>query len=539
MQKKWLIGAGVVVLGLVALKTCAPKPAPKAKEETYTVKAQEIAQRVVEAGTVDAFEVVEVKSQAGGRVARLLVQEGDVVERGSLIALIDPRETRNRVDQDSANLRSAQAGAQRTAIEMQQRRVTAATALARAKSRVEQLRLELAAQPTLVNANVSQAQAALNSALAARQALVQATQRTERAEAENAVQEAQTSLKVAEADLRRETELLNVGYTSRREQEAALDRRNQAKVRLDNAKERARSLANQQLAAVRSADQNVAQARAELNRAQANTNQTPLKRKELDQAMQDVRNAEVGLRDIAALQATYAQNRASVDLNSSSLRESQRLLSETEIRAPIGGVVASRKIKVGETVSALNSFSSGTAIVTIEDRSSMLVKIQINEVDVAKLSTGMPATINIDALPGKEFKGTISKVAPASVRGAAAQLEATAGGSDRQVVKYQVEVRMTDANEAVRSGMTAKCTIISREQPNALTVPPTFLVREGGNRFVMIGSSLATAKKTPVTTGIETGTKVEILTGVRDGDLLVKPNFSGPARKGADFGPGD
>ncbi|MBL8049302.1 MAG: efflux RND transporter periplasmic adaptor subunit [Chthonomonas sp.] len=539
MRKKWPWIVGLVVVGFVAFKSCGGKPPEKVKDETFTVKRAEISQRVIEAGTVDSTEVVEVKSQAGGRVAKLFVDEGDVVAKGALIALIDPRETKNKVDQDAANLRSAQAGAQRTSVEIQQRRVTAAAALMRARSRFTQLQIELEAQPTLVSAGVSEAQAALNSAIAARQALAGATQPTERAEAENAVREADTSLSVAEADLRRETELLRVGYTSKREQEAAADRVSQAKVRLQNAKDRVAALNAQQTSARRSADQQVEQARATLNRAMVNRNQTPLKRKELEQAMADVRTAEAGLRDVQALQASYAQSMASVDLSASALNESRRLLSETEIRAPIAGIVTSKKIKVGETVSALNSFSSGTAIVSIEDRTSMLVKIQINEVDVAKIDLGMSATITIDALPGKEFKGQVSKVAPASVTSAAAQLEKTAQGSDRAVVKYQVEVRMDDATAAVRSGMTAKCTILSKQVPSAFVVPPNYVVREGSKRFVMLGADAKTAKKTEVTLGIETGANVEVVTGLREGDVLVKPGFSGPARKGASFGPGD
>lgn len=537
MQKKWIFWGGGLILVAVVVKTCSGgQGAPPPAERTYTVKALDLEQKVVESGTIDATEVVEVKSQAGGRVSRLFVDEGDMVTKGQLIALIDPRETRNRVAQDAALLRSAQAGAQRTALEIGQRRISAQAAYSRARSRADQVRIELAAQPKLTRANIQQAEASLRAAVAAREALMAATQKNELSEARNAVTEAETALAIAENDLQREAKLLEVGYTSKREQEAALDRRTQAQVRLQNARDRLRGLSAQQASALRAADERVAQAQAELTRARTNSNQDQLKAKELEQAVADLRTAEAGLRDVQVLQASLAQGQAAVDQNASSLNESRRLLGETEIRAPITGIIGSKKIKVGETVSALNSFSSGTAIFTIEDRNAMIVKIQINEIDVAKLKLGMPATVEIDALPKEKFTGKVSKIAAASVTSTTEQLQQNSQGN-RAVVKYQVEIRLEDHPMELKSGMTARCTMVTQSRKGILAIPAEYLGKDGEKRFVLIGKTTKTAKRTPVTVGLETGAKVEVLTGLRDGDVLAKPTFTGPKRQGENFGP--
>lgn len=537
MQKKWIFWGGGLILVAVVVKTCSGgQSAPPPAERTYTVKALDLEQKVVESGTIDATEVVEVKSQAGGRVSRLFVDEGDMVTKGQLIALIDPRETRNRVAQDAALLRSAQAGAQRTALEIGQRRISAQAAYSRARSHADQVRIELAAQPKLTRANIQQAEASLRAAVAAREALMAATQKNELSEARNAVTEAETALAIAENDLQREAKLLEVGYTSKREQEAALDRRTQAQVRLQNARDRLRGLSAQQASALRAADEHVAQAQSELTRARTNSNQDQLKAKELEQAVADLRTAEAGLRDVQVLQASLAQGQAAVDQNASSLNESRRLLGETEIRAPITGIIGSKKIKVGETVSALNSFSSGTAIFTIEDRNAMIVKIQINEIDVAKLKLGMPATVEIDALPKEKFTGKVSKIAAASVTSTTEQLQQNSQGN-RAVVKYQVEIRLEDHPMELKSGMTARCTVVTQSRKGILAIPAEYLGKDGEKRFVVIGKTTKTAKRTPVTVGLETGAKVEVLTGLRDGDVLAKPTFTGPKRQGENFGP--
>src|ERR1700722_15183028 len=97
MKKSFTIGCIVVLvlvcgLGGFALKGLKP-PAPKTADASVTVQRGDLSVQVVETGTLNADNVVELKSLVSGRLKTLLVDEGDRVKAGQLIAVIDPRET--------------------------------------------------------------------------------------------------------------------------------------------------------------------------------------------------------------------------------------------------------------------------------------------------------------------------------------------------------------------------------------------------------------------------------------------------------------
>lgn len=541
MKKVALIVAVVIIIvcsgGIFAFskykQAMAAKTSDPGRNEA-TVERGSIQIQVVETGTVDAVKAVEVKSRVAGRLKQLLVDEGDVVQAGQLIGIIDPQETELRVKQDQAQLRGARSAVERASVEISQRRITAREALDRAKKRVEQLELELKVQPTLTKAAIDTAQTAYESALQARDQLVKATQPNERTAAESALREAESTVRNAEREAQRREDLLAKGYVSLREAEDARLQLDLARTRLKAAQDRYARIDAQQKLELQQAEQRVLQTAAELSRAKANQVQDKLKAKEYETALSALRDAEAGLRDVEALALARAQSQATVDQIDSSVRESLRQLGETEIRAPLSGVVAKRMIQEGELVSSLSSFSSGTPIVRIEDRRAMLVKLSINEIDVAKLKLGMPAKVNVDAIPNHEFEGTVTKIAPTSVQG-------TAQSSGDPVVRYQVEIQIADRDERLKSGMSAKCTVVALKLDNVLKLPIEFVAKDAKGRYAMLPADKKDPKSKPkrvdLKTGEETPTAIQILEGLKEGQKVVKPEYKGPKRKGAQFGP--
>ncbi len=513
--------------------------AAKPAETEYTVENGPISVQVVESGPLEAVRTVEVKSRVSGRVAKLYVDEGDMVKAGQLIAIIDPQETELQVKQNQAQLKGAQAGSQRMAIEIEQRRVTAQTALAKARNQAAQLKLELNAQPALTTASLRTAESGLRSAEQGHELLVKVTQPNARVQAETAVTNARAGVLNAEQQYNRNKELFDLGYVAKRELEAAELNLQNAKGTLTTAQDRLQRIDDEQALERRQSEEKLAQARAEYNRTKANTVQDDLKKKQYERALQDVRDAEVALKDVQALQASRRQQQASVEQLQSVLGDSLRLLGETEIRAPVDGIVTKRLVQEGELVASLSSFSSGSPIVKVEDRGTMLAKLQINEIDVAKLSIGTPVEIKVDAIPNRKFAGRVSKIAPASI-------ETAAGGGGSPVVKYEVEVRLDEASTALKSGMTAQCTMKVLDLPNAVRVRTEFVGREkDGRTFVLlITGPAAKGKKEPetrkvlVTVGAASGAFTEITEGVKVGDKLLKPPYTGPKRSGLmQFGP--
>lgn len=538
-----VVGVGFLAMRSFRTAAAAAKPAG----DTHTVARGDITVQVVETGTVDSVKAVEVKSRVGGRVARLLVDEGDLVNEGDLIAVIDPQETELRVEQDRAQLRGAESALTRSAVEIEQRLITSRTAVDRARARVAQLRKELEAQPTLTRTAIRASETQLATAQQSLKQLREATLPNARSNADASVQEAQLQLDNANREVTRRQGLLAKGFISEREMEDARLNQELAMTRLRNAQDQRARLGQDQNLQIRQAEERVAAAEADLQRARANSIQDDIKQKELDTALASLREAEVGLRDVEVLRASRAQSQATVDQLRSSLGDSLRQLGETEIRAPVTGVISRRLIQEGELVTSLGSFSSGTPIVRLEDRSRMRVKLQVNEIDVARLRLGMKADVEIDAIPNVTFKGEVDKISPSS------ESIATGQASADPVVKYAVEIQLDRPDERLKSGMTAKCTVVTLRRPNVVRIPEEYLGKDEKGTFVMLapattpasGSAAAKADskaqgtRTAVTVGASAGGYAEILDGIKEGAKLVKPEFKGPARRGAQFGPDD
>lgn len=525
------------ILGILFLALCAFggylaksfKPQAPKDDNIATVTKGDVAVNVIDTGTVDAVKTVEVKSRVSGRLAKLFVDEGDHVTQGQLIALIDPKETRLQVEQGRAQLRGAQSAVAKAGLEMQQRRQTAQAAYLQAKSRLAQLEAESGAQPTLTSAAIVQAQASLATAQHERDRLVQSSQPNQRASAAASLREAQANYEAAKLDYQRQQDLLAKEFTSTKNVELARQNVDVAKARLDNANESMNRLDAQLAAELAKADDAIRQAQAQLSQSKANSIQDRVKREDYLAQVQQVNQARAALQDVEIMEKGRQQSQAQADQLSSSLADSERQLGETEIRAPITGIVTKKLVQEGELVANLSSFSSGTPIVRIEDRSSMLVKMDVNEIDTARMSLDMPATITIDALPDLKLKGKVHKIAPSSTT-------TTSAGQD-PVVKYQVEITVLDHDPRIRTGMSAKVTLAVAERKNVLTLPIEYIVKEDSKRFVEIPSKQPLKpdekrERKEIKTGLENGSVVEITSGVTEGEKFYRPEFNGPKRKG-------
>ena len=219
------------------------------------------------------------------------------------------------------------------------------------------------------------------------------------------------------------------------------------------------------------------------------------------------------------------------------LGDSTRNLNETQIRAPMDGIITKKEIQEGELVASLSSFSSGTGIVRLENRHALRVVLNVNEIDVAKMLEGMNADVEVDALPDKNFTGMIKRIAPASTN-----VQSATQSSTETVVKYQVEVWLSSADPHLRSGMSAKCTIEVEHKRNILKLPLEFVGKDDNGQYVMASpkkGSKDAAQRLAVKTGVSTGSEIEITSGAPEGTIVEKPKFSGPARQGFMQGGGD
>jgi HlyD family secretion protein len=541
----WIVGGLIVVCGFgaFAMKSFAGgKPDPNAKPTEVKVSRDDLTVTVVENGTVDAEKSVEVKGRVTGRLAKLFCDEGDSVKQGQLLAIIDPMETQLQVEQNAAQLQGATSAVEKSAVEIRQRKLTAQAAYQQAKARAEQLRLALKVQPALTTAAVTEAKTALESAKQDRDRLVNSINPTQRVSSETGQREAKMNLDQAQRELLRQTDLETKGYVSGKTVEDAKLQVDLARAKLDSATESNARIEAQLKADVAKSNEAIRQAQAALDRAQLNAVQDKVKVQEYLSALADIETAKANLMDPESLEKGRQQNLATVAQLSSVLRDAQRQLRETDIRAPITGIVTRRELQVGELATGLSTFGAGSTIVKIEDRTHMRVKLNMNEIDTAKISLGMKAKIDIDALPNDSFTGYVTKIAPASIDSATATTTSVANTD--AVVRYQVEIRLDKSVPALRSGMSAKCRLDVVHRDKVIVLPNDYLGKDGKTNFVMLLTGGTKEKpvytRTTVTVGLSSGSKVEVISGLKEGDTVRKPDYKGPERKGMmSMGPDD
>lgn len=198
----------------------------------------------------------------------------------------------------------------------------------------------------------------------------------------------------------------------------------------------------------------------------------------------------------------------------------QDRLRYTRILAPIGGTVIARNIEPGESViPGAQATMDGKALLTVADLSALLVKVNLNQIDVAKVAVGRTATLTLDALPGKTYEARITKVAPASVKLA---------GKDQEV--FPVEALLEKPDGLVKPGMTADVRVHLDSKPNVLVLPLEAIVKESGKSFVTKvvddGPKGTKQEKIEVTVGLRNDHEVEV-TGLAEGTkVMLKPASS-------------
>jgi HlyD family secretion protein len=534
--------SSIWAISIVALSIIGcGKREEKVVEVPLTVAKGNVDITIIENGTVDSVKTVEIKPQVSGRLIRLLVDEGSVVKAGDLVAIIDPKPTQLQLDSSRAQLMGAQSSVDRTTIEISQRITTSRAAVVNAEARVRQLELDLKSAPALLQAEINQAKANVASAIQDRDRFLSNSQPTQRASAKANLDEAEQNLKNVQLDLARQKELEEKGYVAGKMVENASLAVELAKARYYSAKtayDRIEAGFSSELAR---AEESIKNAKAALSRASTNLYTLDNKRQDLRSAKADLEKARAGLSDPAALEKSKLQSKASVMQLQASLQENERLLRETNVYSQISGIVTKRLLQVGENATGLGQFSSGTTIVRIEDRTQMRVKLAVNEIDVARLSIGMEAEVNVDAVPNKTLKGRISKIAPAKQ---IAEGQTALVGSD-SVVKYEVEIMLNEVDPGLKSGMSAKCTMRVANRKDVVFLPAEYTEKKGNDYFAYFPAANPKDPKSkptsvPIKVGLVTSSKIEILSGIKIGDKVIKPEFKGPSRKGfMQMGPDD
>lgn len=572
MKKKLVIGCGLSVVLFLALVSRAvhvlmaatPKP-----EQTETVKRGDVEIKVVETGTIEPLHKVEIKSMAGGKLLKMLFEEGDTVHAGQVMSTVDPQEIDTQVAALEAQLKGAQAqlaAAQKgevyqkdqtsTGIEQYQQNMEAAAA------HVREMEADARVQPKLTEESIAQAQANLEAAQANLKALqesqnllVQSTDPQNLVSAQVAYDQAKSQADNSQHNVDRQKALLEKGYVAKQVVEQAqtdFDVANahlrDVKQKLDLIKDTNRLTEANMRNQVANAAGVVRQMEAALVQAQSSV--APLEKQ------QELANARAALAQAKAQLAAARSNKTQDQIKKDDIMAAEANVGNLQnqldqmkvqrtyctISSTMTGVVTKKYSEVGELItSAIASFSSGTPIYQVADLSTMLIKINVNEVDIAKLKLHLLTEVTSDSAKGALFIGHIRKVAPSALTSDSAG-SSSASTSSGGVIRFPVEIQIDHSDSRLKPGMSARCAMIVARRKNVLRLPANCVLGTGDKATVQIvtdvvkdGQKTQKTESRPVVVGLRGDDYVEIVSGVKEGEKVRPGAYTGPPRKAIDI----
>ena len=197
--------------------------------------------------------------------------------------------------------------------------------------------------------------------------------------------------------------------------------------------------------------------------------------------------------DLTEAIQSAAETLRSAELNMDNLQEA---MNNYTVTSPISGTIIEKNAKAGDALTA------GADLCTIYDLSYLVMVINVDELQVSDISVGQSVQVTADAVPDKTYTGTVTRVS-------------MKGSSNGGTTTYPVTVRI-DETEGLRPGMNANAEIVIAEAKNALAVPNAAIVR--GGYVLVTKDSPSAANADPDMTAPEGYVYVPVKTGVSDDD---------------------
>ncbi len=221
-------------------------------------------------------------------------------------------------------------------------------------------------------------------------------------------------------------------------------------------------------------------------------------------------NRNLELQKKGLVSATALDNlRYELDAAKASWELARLQLSYTDIRAPIAGTVTQRLdvVKVGNTVTPVGGVieSADSALFVVEDLDTLMLRVNVPERELAKLSVGQPAELSFDAVPGQSFRGEIALISPYV---------------NADTATFSTRIRVTETGGLLRPGMFARVAIVYERKPDALQIPRTALLDSDGPPKVFVVKDGKAAERA-VQLGLSNGAWIEVTNGLVDGEQVV------------------
>ena len=328
-------------------------------------------------------------------------------------------------------------------------------------------------------------------------------------------------------------------------------------------------------AAVKSAEDNVAVAQAQVDHDRADVEQKKidLKRSQelFDQkliAAQDfeakkvtyelaVATLQASERKVEQAKAAHLQSGAQLASAQKKVAQAQAMvsrskdvLSQYDAVAPLDGVVTNLPVRVGETVVPGIQNSAASTIMTIADMSIITAEVNVDETDIVSVKMDQPAEVSIDAIPNQTFKGRVIEIGDTAIVRSSGVAASQSQTSSQEAKDFKVVIALDIPQNLVRPGLscTAKITTATRSHVLAIPIQALTIRQKSQLQPRKLGQpapqldpaaqkvaneelqgvfvvSKGKAQFREVKTGVSGATDLEVLSGLKDGDEIITGSY--------------
>jgi len=541
-----IVVAAIVVVGLKVLaarKTAAALAARRTGVSSmYVVAPQDVATLTTVSGTVVPLRSATLTAQAQGTITGVYKKEGDSVKAGEVIVSIDSAARDNQLAQAESNYQTSLLNIEAAnTTDLTATKTQLETALKQAQIQ------ELQAENNLKNATVYSTSATtaanLQEAVTKSEEILSTAQANLKylqdyntssvSQSDLAVQQAQFNLTTAEnqlvldaADPKVTTAVTTADLAKVDSARFSLENANanaEADKTTANASVAQRNLnleaaqlqVNQDERAVTTAKNNLA---ANQKTVDSQASNVPVLQADVDSAKAAVTAAQYNLSQFSTTQRKAAvqlqllqqqKNQAQLSLQATQLTSDNYV-----VKAPWDGVITSLNVRVGDQATSATTATTATTATVIADTSGWNVQAYVDELDVLHVKAGQDASVTMDAYPNQTFKAKVTYVGTTLV------------ATSSSVNAYAIKIQFTKPPTTLVAGMTADASITTSSAKGVLAVPVESILSENGKNYVTVisvdASNKRTTTRTEVKTGIEGDVYVQIISGLKAGDRILR-----------------
>jgi RND family efflux transporter MFP subunit len=227
---------------------------------------------------------------------------------------------------------------------------------------------------------------------------------------------------------------------------------------------------------------------------------------ELDDAQAKDRAAAA---QVESAKSALSAARQQLEMSQANNTQVSAMSDYTRIVAPFDGVVTWRYADTGALVQAGTSNSNSAPVVKLAQVNVLRLRIPVPESLAASVRVGQPADVSVQAT-GEHFTGHVTRFTDAL---------------DRTTRSMQVEIDVPNQTYKLQPGVYANVVLQTQASPNALTIPIQAVQHHDGKASVLVVDQQNRVQPREIQTGLEDPTRVEVLSGLSEGERVIVGNF--------------